>query len=268
VSAIGVRLAMSLGAVVAAAGAVIAMVGGHDAGPTTTAMQGTRPFGAAALAPADPPNPTPFRITIPGLMADKPAPTPTPPPSPASAEGLRIWAYGDSTSWFVTQEFARLLVLEGAIDTRVVTNASADEVSRRGVGLTGGPLDLPAYVAAETAAHDPDVVVLMFGANDAVGGVDADSFQAQVAALMDQLQRPGQIVLWVGEPAMTRPDLVPHIAVLNGLYAAEAAKRDWVRFVDAHAITVGRPLAADGVHPSASSGALIAEEAIRVLFGR
>jgi hypothetical protein len=201
-------------------------------------------------------------------MADKPAPTPTPRPSPASAEGLRIWAYGDSTSWFVTQEFARLLVLEGAINTRVVASPSADEVGRRGVGLTAGHVDLPAYVAAEMAAQDPDVVVLMFGANDAVGGVEADSFRRQVGALMDQLQRPGRIVVWVGEPAMTRPDLVAHIADINRLYAEEAARRDWVRFVDAHAITDGRPLAADGVHPTASSGALIAGEAIRLLFGR
>jgi hypothetical protein len=54
---------------------------------------------------------------------------------------------------------------------------------------------------------------------------------------------------------------------MNALFKEQATERTWVRYVDAHAITAGRPLAADGVHPTASSGALIAQEAIRVLFG-
>ena len=259
-------LAMGLAAVLLAS---LGMLWPGDGRNEDRGLPHVADIGIAAAVPDELPEPVLYRVSLPGLQSDKPSPDPPPlkPPSPISAAGLRIWAYGDSTSWFATQEFVRLMGLEGATNVRGVAGTGADEVSRRGVGLTAGSVDIPAYVAAEMAAKDPDVVVLMFGANDAVGGFDQDTFRVSVGALMDQLQRTGRIVLWIGEPAMTRPDLVPQIEAMNALFEEEAAKREWVRFVDAYAVTLGRPLAADGVHPSAASGTLIAAEAIRVLFG-
>lgn len=189
----------------------------------------------AALAPSVAPL---FAV---GLAADgtpEPIPTPTPTPTPlparlASAAGLRIWSDGDSTSYFVTvalfQEWAAL----GGLPVRGPAYQLSTGLVRQDF------FDWPAYLASEMQRYDPDVVVLMLGANDANQIRSADAYAARVGAVMDQLRRPGRVVVWVGQPNMGRPDLAATIPQVNAIFQAQASLRPWVLWVDTWALTSG-----------------------------
>ncbi len=272
----------TVGVVMMGASAVFAGIPGDESSQPVL-VEGGHEVGVAAVLADDPPPDTGYRITIPGLQSDKPSPDPPPlkPDSPVSAQGLTLWSNGDSTSYFMTVAFLGILGGEGAIPT-----TAPDYVVSSGL-MSPAYYDWPAHLREAMAAYDPDVVAFMLGANDAVGQPDLEVYRARVAEVMDLLQRPGRIVLWVGEPTIdpaARPALAAYIPLLNNVFKEEAAKRDWVRYVDAYKVTSGPnggfaqylpdengnlvlARADDGVHLSGAGGRLIAEEAIRVLFG-
>ena len=92
---------------------------------------------------------------------------------------------------------------------------------------------------------------------------------------MDQLRADDRMVVWVGQPPMRADDFGARMAALNQIYAAEAADRPWVTFVDLAAV-VGGPDGAyadtgtdpagapvelrqpDGIHLTPAAGDLIA----------
>jgi hypothetical protein len=129
----------------------------------------------------------------------------------------------------------------------------------------------------------------MIGAIDAVVRPELGSYAATVGAVMDSLQREGRIVAWVGQPIMDpaiRPELNEVIPGLNSVYAAEAAKRPWVVYVDAWSLTTdanGNYAAylpdengvvqqvrstADGVHLTSAGGHRIALGVMAAVFGQ
>lgn len=195
-----------------------------------------------------------------------PTPSPTPVPSPA---GLRVWSNGDSTSYFMSASFLSGMVARGAVQVQPAPEYFVSS------GLTSpGFFDWPAYLAAQMAAYDPHVVVFMVGANDAYA--DPETYRVLVGQVMDQLA--GRRVAWVGQPNMGRPDLASPLPALNSVMAEEAAKRDWVVYVDTWAITSDAsgaytPYAADGtlirgddgVHFTSAGGVLLAAEVIKAL---
>jgi hypothetical protein len=218
---------------------------------------------------------------------DPPTPTPSPTPTPTvvrptSAQGLRIWADGDSTSYFVSVAFLALMQQQGAVP---VQPAAVYQVSS---GLMNpGFFDWPSYIASEMAATNPDVVLFMLGANDAVGAPDTETYRARVAAVMDELRAPGRTVLWMGQPHMgTEPsgrNLSSNVDALNQVFAQEAAKRPWVIYVDTWALTsdadgnyaqylpdengvVHAIRGDDGIHLTSEGGRRLALAAIRALF--
>ncbi len=154
-------------------------------------------------------------------------------------------------------------------------------------GLVSGNLDWFAYVSAEMKAYAPDVAVLMLGANDAVviNSVGTDRYGQRVGAMMDLLRAPGRLVVWVGQPAMGRPDLAVNAPIVNAVAREEAARRPWVLYVDTTAVTSdadgnytpnlrdidgstvqGR--ADDGVHLSPAGGRVVAEAVFSAIFSR
>lgn len=196
---------------------------------------------ASAAAPAT------ALIRVPDLAFDGtpeplPTPTPAPPPTPApqrtSLEGLRVWSDGDSTSYFMTVAFFQIAAEQGAIPVR-----GADYKISSGL-VNSTFFDWPGYIATEMAAYDPDVAVFMVGANDAMQIRSYADYAARVGAVMDEMYRPGRIVVWMGQPNM-RPDpaqgynpaLAQAIPPVNEIFQAEAAKRSWVRYVDTWALT-------------------------------
>jgi hypothetical protein len=103
----------------------------------------------------------------------------------------------------------------------------------------------------------------------------AEEYHRRVGDLMDRLRADDRMVVWVGQPPMRDPDFGARMAALNQIYAAEAADRPWVTFVDPAAL-VGGPDGAyaetgadaagapvelrqpDGIHLTPAAGDLIA----------
>jgi len=109
-------------------------------------------------------------------------------------------------------------------------------------------------------ALDPDVVVLLFGANDLqnistpdggyVLGSQAwyDEYRRRVAGTMDILRSPNdnRIVLWVGMPPMGPRSSIDNGIVdqVNRIYWQESQTRPWVEYVDSWSYFTG----ADGAY--------------------
>lgn len=99
----------------------------------------------------------------------------------------------------------------------------------------------------------PDVVVALFGANDAQGLLLADGTAVQtmddprwrveygrrIGAAMDALRAPNRLVLWVGQPLMRDGGYSAEMAQVDAIYQEQAASRPWVVFLDS------RPVLAD-----------------------
>lgn len=109
--------------------------------------------------------------------------------------------------------------------------------------------DWPAQAAQIAEAQDPDLWVVMLGANDAQDVRDeegrfrqigSDEWEAiytgRIGALMDLLVQDGRGVIWVGQPIMRDAPFDESMAYLSSLYDAEARKRPLVSFVDSRAV--------------------------------
>jgi hypothetical protein len=118
----------------------------------------------------------------------------------------------------------------------------------------------------------------MVGANDAHPGMDLASYRQRVAQMMDQLQ--GHRLIWVGQPNMGRADLTAAIPGMNAVFADEASKRAWVRYVDTWALTSDAngaytpylpdgslARADDGVHFTSSGGNYLAQAVVAAITG-
>ncbi|MBA2282285.1 MAG: DUF459 domain-containing protein [Actinomycetota bacterium] len=182
--------------------------------------------------------------TPPTTVPDDGGPTRTLPPRPelrppTAAAPLRLWVGGDSIVRDVSESVLRL-----AADDPLLSPVAHYEISS---GLTRPDyFDWPAALAADMAATDPEVVFVMFGANDAQGIVAAegrvfqevsdpgwqDEYRSRVEAVMDQLRADGRLVFWVGQPPMRDAAFDARIAILDRIYREAAESRPWVEFVD------------------------------------
>jgi hypothetical protein len=205
-----------------------------------------RPTGPSMPAPTIPPVTTVPTTTAPGPSTSRPPSTTTTTApavrTPTPEDPLRLWVAGDS----MTEAFGPALV-DGAEATGVV---EADRDLTYSSGLTR-PDFFDWYAASVTAIaeHDPEVIVVMLGANDAQGIVTATGparfgtdpwiaeYRARVAALMDLLGADGRVVYWVGLPIMRSTAYGGRMQVLNGIYREEAERRAGpLRFIDTWAL--------------------------------
>ena len=96
---------------------------------------------------------------------------------------------------------------------------------------------------------DPDIWVVMVGANDGQDVVDEEGtfrhlgsdeweaiYRSRVGSLMDLLTSEGGAVIWVGQPVMRDSEFDETMEYVSSLYAAEAAERAYVSFIDARAV--------------------------------
>jgi hypothetical protein len=207
-------------------------------------------------------------------------PTTAPPRRPTAAVPLRLWIIGDS----MAQVFGQSLV-NASVDSGVVAATLDYRIS---TGLTRPDyFDWPAEVADRLPTLDPEVVVAMFGANDAQGLILDGSavpygtpewrteYAMRVGALMDQLTAGGRPVLWVSQPPMRSESFSQKMRDLDAIYRHEASRRPAVTFVDSTPVlgdeagawtpylpgSNGRTLArqADGIHLSRAGGDRLAD---------
>ncbi len=155
------------------------------------------------------------------------------------ARPLRVWVGGDSIAAGPAWAVGEAAAATGA--------ATADTEFQVGTGLARPDFfDWYRHLAAVADARDPEVMVLLFGGNDIQpldrpDGTAVDhgqpgwleEYRRRVAAIMDALAVRGRRVVWVGLPPMSDPDYSAQMALLNEIYASEAASRaPWVTYVD------------------------------------
>ena len=157
---------------------------------------------------------------------------------------LAIWVGGDS----LTSEFGPALA-----DTVAQTKRGATEVDFRfSTGLARPDFfDWPRHLEQIAADLDPDVFVVMFGANDgqniAVKGAVLEfgspewkeEYTNRVDGVMESLGADGRMVLWVGQPIMRSADFDAKMQALNEIYASVAEQHDGVQYVESRAIFAG-----------------------------
>jgi hypothetical protein len=185
------------------------------------------------------------------------------------------------------QSLQRMAVDRGTIDATLDFHIST--------GLTRPDFfDWPAHFADDVLPSKPEVLVVIFGANDSqpmvVDGkaqnIDSPEWQAEyrrrTAAAMDELAGKGRLVIWVGEPVMRDGGFSQRMARLDVIYREEAAKRPWIRYVDTRSMFAngsghysaylpgadGRPVLmrqGDGIHLSRAGGDRLAATVLAVL---
>ena len=210
-----------------------------EPGPPESARDSRRAPGRATDDRVD----TPTRDE--GRTADGPPDAPTL-RAPSEDDPLRLWVGGDFTAQLLGEALASSSEATGVVDP-VVHYESASGLTRADY------YDWPRALDDDVADHDAEVVVLAVGANDAQGIVLPSGdpaqlddprwiaeYQRRVGELMDQLRADDRLTVWVGQPPMRDPDFAGRMAMINQAYAAEAAGRPWVIFVDP-ATVVGDP---------------------------
>ncbi len=205
--------------------------------------------------------PTPSSVAVPttsrgGAVATEAAPTSTattvpvpttvaPLRTPTAAAPLNLWVGGDSMAAEVGQSLTRI-----AGETGVITPTLDARIS---TGLTRPDyFDWPQHLIDIVNQQNPEVMVVMFGANDAqkmkldgkVYDVSTPEWQAEyrrrVDAVMGFLTQGGtRHIYWVGQPVMRAGDFDQKQIILEGIYREEAEKHPGVTFIHIRTMFAG-----------------------------
>jgi hypothetical protein len=204
-------------------------------------------------------------------------------PSPTERKPISVMAIGDSVASDLGHAFARLAAARGGfrvrIDARVSTGLARQDY-----------FDWPYQVAVNVRDYRPDVVVALFGVNDAgngffVGGHGVpfgttdwkQGYRERVAKIMKMITKSGRPLIWVGMPVVAEQWRANGVRMLNEIFRIEARKHDGVVYLDAwklfadrnggytaylptrsgEKVQVRQP---DGVHLTMSGGDRLAEE--------
>lgn len=202
--------------------------------------------GGAAL-----PRPLPTTTTSTSAVAANPpgttAPTTTTLPSrrvPTAQQPLKVWLAGDSLMGTIAESFAARESSDPLV--RVTSDF------RIGTGLARPDVyNWPNAISQEMASVDPDVVVLLFGANDdqdmEAGGhrfnLQSDDWKAEYARRVDQVLAATtngvRQVIWLGIPAVRRPRLNKTKDLINAVLASTTAQHTGAAYVDTGSMVDG-----------------------------
>lgn len=163
---------------------------------------------------------------------------------PSQKDPLRLWVGGDS----LTSEFGPALSDRLARTDR----GKADVEFRFSTGLARPDFfNWPARLRHIAQRQDPDVFVVMFGANDgqniSLGGRVLEfatgewerEYGRRVSRVMADLATSGRSVYWVGQPVMADPDFDRKMQLLNDIYRDQARDHDAVTYIDTRELFAG-----------------------------
>jgi uncharacterized protein len=233
-----------------------------------------------------PPATTPATAPAPGAPPTAPTTTTVPPNlHPSAADPLRVLVVGDSLGIDLGGPLVNDLASTG------VVQATLD--GKESTGLTRPDyFNWPAELQADIAKINPQVVVVMIGANDPQdfpGPPDVPFGNAQwnamytqrVNAFMQEATSTGASVIWVGMPPMQNGQLSSEMNVLNGIVASQAATVPNVTYVSAWTVLGSPPgtfstyllvngqnvLARepDGTHVTAAGGDLLSQAVLATM---
>jgi uncharacterized protein len=220
--------------------------------PTSSSVAGATTSAGAGGAVATDAAPTSAATTAPAPATVTPLRTPT------AAKPLTLWVGGDSMAAEVGQSLARI-----AGETGVITPTVDARIS---TGLTRPDyFDWPTHLIDVVNQQNPEVMVVMFGANDAqkmkldgkVYDVSTPEWQAEyrrrVDAVMGFLTAGGtRHIYWLGQPVMRAGDFDQKQIVLEGIYREEAEKHPGVTFIHIRTMFAGPDGAFSAYLPDAS----------------
>ena len=164
--------------------------------------------------------------------------------SPTAAAPLRVLVVGDSLGIDLGDSLVNDLANTG------VGTATLD--GKESTGLTRPDYyNWPAELQADLPKYDPQVVVIMVGANDPQdfpGPPDIPygtpawnaAYSERVQSFMTLASSTGAKVVWVGMPPMQSPGLSAAMANLDSIYQADAAKNPAVTYLSSLTI-LGTP---------------------------
>ena len=260
----------------------------HAVGWTNAALGRSTSGGGPALAKLKA-RPVPPPTTVPAGAAAGTTTTTTFPPlntAPTAAAPLKVLVIGDSVGIDLGQPLVSTLGTTGNVSTYLD--------GRVDTGLTRPDyFNWPAELGIDLANQQPQLVVVMMGANDPQGLVDGattyqfgtpgwnDAYSRRVAGILDQAHAAGARVLWVGMPPMASPQLDQKLQVVNSLVQAQVAQRKpyaaylsstpalgdaqgrytaFVTDAGGAVITVRTP---DGIHVTPGGGQRLADAVVR-----
>jgi uncharacterized protein len=163
-----------------------------------------------------------------GTTATTPTTAPPNPKEPTAAAPLRVLIVGDSIGIdlgdALQPDLAGTGVVSAALDGRVSTGLTRPDY-----------FDWPAELTADIKSTDPQVVIVMIGANDAqdfLGPPDVPYtspqwntlYSQRVAQFMQIAQSGGAAVVWVGMPPMQNPGLNAQMSDVNAVVQQQAVK--------------------------------------------
>lgn len=150
---------------------------------------------------------------------------------------LRLWIGGDSLSGAIGPVIGQYSEDSGVVDALVDFKVSS--------GLATQVRDWPEYAADLISEEDPEAIVFMVGANDAIvvdsSGEWEDDYRRRVQEMMDLLVGGDahRTVFWIGSPPMRLAEREEGILELNRVYEEEALLRPDVIYVDAYTMLEG-----------------------------
>ena len=167
--------------------------------------------------------------------------------------GCHIVAFGDSLTegMGVRQDQCYPAVLEGIAGMKVCN-----------FGNTGNTSEVGVQRLAEVISAKPKLVIVLFGANDALQGVSGDTIQANLEKMVDGLHAAGIDVLLGGLRSEAAVRTVPSWRDLISIHDAVVKPRPWLRHVpDVTEGVIGRSemTSSDALHPNAMGYAKVAQ---------
>ena len=200
---------------------------------SVTGRSNRLPGGTVGLVTSGPPprTPTTTATTAPGTKGGASSTTPTTAPpnpkEPTASQPLRALIVGDSIGLDLGGP------LQAALAGTGVVNAALD--ARESTGLTRPDyFNWPAELTSDIAKTQPQVVIVMIGANDAqdfLGPPDVPytspqwntMYAQRVAQFMKIAQSGGATVVWVGMPPMQNAGLNAQMSDVNAVVQQQAA---------------------------------------------
>ena len=217
-------------------------------------------------------------------------------------QGLGVSLQSGGRNGPVTPTKSHKLVLWIGGDSMVQVFGSSLETMARQTGLVVPVLDYkissglvrpdfydwPERISAEMMSLDPDVAVVMFGANDGQGmkvggqvypfGTSGwlKIYHKRVAMVMDELLTRGREVYWVGQPIARARYFTDNVHTMNSVYQEEALRRPHMHYVESWPLFVNSKgqysdylrddsgamalmRAADGIHLTRAGGDRLAK---------
>ena len=185
-------------------------------------------------------------------------------PDPAAvADGLTVLIFGDSISaaYGIERENGWAALLQERL-SRHLPQARAINASVSGETTQGGRARLPAALAR----HQPDLVYIELGGNDALRGYPVSQMSANLSAMVEMAQASGARVVLLGMqiPPNYGPRYTREFAAAFATVAQATEAHLVPFFLDGVALEAGM-IQGDGIHPTTLAQPILLETGWRAL---